>query len=51
MILSLDPAGVTDRVMLKGAVPEALSSYSEITMSSAIEKAREMAAKQFGPKA
>lgn len=46
-ILSLDVAAIADRVMLKGAVPEALSSYAEITMGSAIERAREMAAKQF----
>ncbi|KAA0174178.1 hypothetical protein FNF27_04399 [Cafeteria roenbergensis] len=48
MILSLSPSGVADRVMLKGAVPEALSSYSEFTVRSAFEKAREIASKQFG---
>jgi hypothetical protein len=48
MILSLDAPAVADRVMLKGAVPEALSSYAEFTVGSAIEKARELAAKQFG---
>jgi hypothetical protein len=36
-ILSLDVEAVAERVMLKGAVPEPLSSYSEITMGSAIE--------------
>ena len=34
MILETDPSEVVDRVMMKGAVPEGLSSYSEMTMKS-----------------
>ena len=34
IILETDPAAIRDRVLLKGAVPESMSSYSEMTVAS-----------------
>ncbi len=34
VILETEPASIRDRVLLKGAVPESLSSYSEMTVAS-----------------
>eukprot|EP01138_Halocafeteria_seosinensis_P012902 gb/GECG01013180.1/.p1 GENE.gb/GECG01013180.1/~~gb/GECG01013180.1/.p1 ORF type:complete len:212 (+),score=30.30 gb/GECG01013180.1/:1-636(+) len=46
-ILELDAEHVHDRVLMKGAVPEAQSTYSEMTMSSAVNAARDALARNF----
>jgi hypothetical protein len=46
-ILELDVEQVVDRVKLKGAVPEAMSSYQEMTLASAAGIMRDMLSKQF----
>lgn len=45
IILETDPVAIRDRVMLKGAVPESMSSYSEMTVASALATAREQVAR------
>jgi len=48
MILELDPAAVEGRVMLRGAVGDAISGYRELTVTAVVDKLRDRAAKQFG---
>lgn len=48
VVFETDPENVVDRVKLKGAVPEALSAYEEMTVSSMFSLARDMVAKQLG---
>lgn len=45
VILELDPASIEARVMLKGAVPESISGYKEMTIGSAIERIKDRAGK------
>lgn len=47
VILELDPAAVVSRVMLRGAVPDSISSYKEMTMGQLLDKTRDRMAKQF----
>ncbi|RYE99010.1 MAG: hypothetical protein EOO41_01660 [Methanobacteriota archaeon] len=47
VILELDPAAIESRVMLRGAVPDALSSYKELTMTAVVDKLRDRASRQF----
>lgn len=47
VIFEMDPALVEARVMLRGAVPDSLSSYKELTVSAVLDKARDKVAKQF----
>lgn len=47
VILELDATAVANRVMLRGAVPESISSYKEMTVGALVEKVRDKAAKQF----
>mmetsp|Transcript_28010 Transcript_28010/g.96844 ORF Transcript_28010/g.96844 Transcript_28010/m.96844 type:complete len:190 (-) Transcript_28010:59-628(-) len=41
IIFETDPVAIESRVLMRGAVPEALSSYSEVTLSSLASQARE----------
>mmetsp|Transcript_16393 Transcript_16393/g.38787 ORF Transcript_16393/g.38787 Transcript_16393/m.38787 type:complete len:189 (+) Transcript_16393:168-734(+) len=41
IIFETDPTAIEARVMMRGAVPEATSSYSEVTLSSLASQARE----------
>lgn len=41
----LDPAAIEGRVMLRGAVPESISSYSEMTVNVMMDKARDRLAR------
>ena len=43
----LDPQAIEARVMLRGAVPESVSSYNEMTLGQLADKARDKLAKQF----
>lgn len=43
----LDPNAIEARVMLRGAVPESVSSYNELTIGAVVDKARDKLAKQF----
>ena len=43
----LDAQSIESRVMLRGAVPDSLSSYSEMTLGKLADKARDKLAKQF----
>jgi hypothetical protein len=43
----LDPASVEARVMLRGAVPDSISSYQEMTIGQLADKGRAALAKQF----
>jgi hypothetical protein len=43
----LDPAAIESRVMLRGAVPESISSYSEMTVNQLMDKARDKLQKQL----
>lgn len=45
VILEVDAGAIRDRVMLKGAVPESMSAYSEMTVASAIATARDQVAR------
>lgn len=47
IILELDAATIESRVMLRGAVPESLSSYKEMTVGAVLDKMKDKAAKQF----
>lgn len=47
LILELDPHAIESRVMLKGAVPDSISSYKEMTIGSVVDKLRDRTAKQF----
>ena len=47
VILELDAAAVISRVMLRGAVPDSISSYKEMTMGQLLDKTRDRMAKQF----
>jgi hypothetical protein len=47
IILELDSTAVEARVMLKGAVPDSISSYKEMTIGTVVEKLRDRTAKQF----
>jgi hypothetical protein len=47
VILEVDPHLVESRVMLRGAVPDSISSYKELTVSALVDKARDKVAKQF----
>jgi len=47
IILEVDPHLVESRVMLRGAVPDSISSYKELTVSAVLDKARGQVAKQF----
>jgi hypothetical protein len=38
---------VEARVMLRGAVPDSISSYKEMTVTAVFDKARDRVAKQF----
>lgn len=46
-ILEIDAEKVHDRVLMKGAVPEAQSTYSEMTVSSAVDAARDALTRNF----
>jgi hypothetical protein len=50
IILELDPHEIDARVMLKGAVPESISSYKEMTVGAVVEKLKDRAGKQFAGK-
>ena len=43
----LDPHTIEARVMLRGAVPETISSYSEMTLSTVADKFQDKLKKQF----
>lgn len=43
----LDAHAVEARVMLRGAVPDSISSYNEMTLGTVVDKARGQLAKQF----
>ena len=47
IILELDPREIDARVMLKGAVPESISSYKELTVGAVVDKLKDRAQKQF----
>ena len=47
VILEVDPVLVESRVMLRGAVPDSISSYKELTVGAVLDKARDKVAKQF----
>jgi Clathrin adaptor complex small chain len=47
IILEMDSNIISDRVMLRGAVDPAISSYKEMTVSQLLDKARDKAAKSF----
>jgi hypothetical protein len=47
VILEMDPQSVEARVMLRGAVPDSISSYKEMTVTAVFDKARDRVAKQF----
>jgi hypothetical protein len=47
VILEMDPTAIIGRVMLRGAVPDSISSYKEMTMGQVLDKARDRVAKQF----
>lgn len=47
IILELDPREIDARVMLKGAVPETISSYRELTVGAVVDKLRDRAQKGF----
>jgi hypothetical protein len=47
VIFEIDPAAIEARVMLRGAVPESISSYSEMTVGAVIDRAKDRLAKQF----
>lgn len=47
IILETDPSMIESRVLMKGAVPEASSSYSEMTLSTAIATARDKLTRSF----
>ena len=47
IILELDPREIDARVMLKGAVPESISSYRELTVGAVVDKLKDRAQKQF----
>ena len=40
VILEMDPQQIEGRVMLRGAVPDSISSYKEMTMGAVLDKAR-----------
>lgn len=43
----LDASAIEARVMLRGAVPDSISSYNEMTLGTVVDKARDKLAKQF----
>ncbi len=43
----LDAGAIEARVMLRGAVPDSISSYQEMTLGQLADKARDKLAKQF----
>ena len=45
--LELDPSVIESRVLLRGAVPESISSYQEATINTMMDKAKDKLAKQF----
>lgn len=45
--LELDPREIDARVMLRGAVPESISSYKEMTVGQVVDKLKDRAQKQF----
>lgn len=45
--LELDPAMIESRVLLRGAVPESISSYNEATITGLMGAARDRMVKQF----
>lgn len=47
IILELDAREVDSRVMLKGAVPESISSYRELTVGAVVDKLKDRAQKSF----
>ena len=47
VLLEMDPSAIVARVMLRGAVPDSISSYREMTMGQVLDKARDRVAKQF----
>ena len=47
IILELDAREIDARVMLKGAVPESISSYKELTVGAVVDKLKDRASKQF----
>lgn len=47
VILEVDAHAVEARVMLRGAVPDSISSYKEMTVGAVLDKARDRVAKQF----
>lgn len=51
IILDLDADAIQARVMLRGAVPDSISSYKEMTIGSVVDKLRDRTAKQFAARA
>jgi len=47
VIMELDAREIDARVMLKGAVPDSISSYKEMTVGAVVDKLKDRAAKQF----
>ena len=47
IIMEVDAHAIEDRVMLRGAVPDSISSYTEMTVGNLLDKARQGVAKQF----
>ena len=47
VILEMDAHAIEARVMLRGAVPDSISSYKEMTVGALVDKARDRVAKQF----
>lgn len=45
--LELDASAIEARVLLRGAVPESISSYQEATINTIMDKAKDKLAKQF----
>lgn len=43
----MEARAIFDRVMLRGAVPESISSYNEMTVGAIVEKTKDRLAKQF----
>lgn len=42
IIFETDPAAIESRVLMRGAVPESMSSYSEMTLSSVVATAKDV---------
>ena len=46
-VFEIDAESIQERVMMRGAVPEGASSYSELTMKGAVNAAKDVLARNF----